>query len=220
MLDVRCDGCRCSGSTLIAWGKLLGSGWQPQQRPCKHWMVVCGCDWWCVKVDLYFVLPAGSSKKKQFEKLTVAGRLVVFHPEKRASPSGAHRRASPAKVARKGGEVVSVCGQLYTSLSWFLKKDSPSATQCARARTRCANSAVVLCGGHARAVAEYASVPQTGQALRPLCTVSGVARKKLGSAAVPTEVDDIMIFRAPDPLPSSIRLSQVLFLVSELEKCF
>ena len=73
---------------------------------------------------------------------------------------------------------------------------------------------------HARAVAEYAAVPQTGQALRPLCTVSGAARKKLGSAAVPTEVDDIMISRAPDPLPSSIRLSQVLFLVSELEKWF
>jgi hypothetical protein len=139
---------------------------------------------------------------------------------KRASPSGAASRASPAKVARNGGKVVSVCGQLYTSLSWFLKKDSPSATQCARARTRCANTAVVLSGGHTRAVAEYAAVPQTGQALRPLCTVSGAARKKLGSAAVPTEVDDIMISRAPDPLPSSIRLSQVLFLVSELEKWF
>ena len=50
--------------------------------------------------------------------------------------------------------------------------------------------------------------------------VDGDERKKMGSVAVPTEVDHITISRAPDPLPRSIRLSQVLFLVSELEKWF
>ena len=113
---------------------------------------------------------------------------------------------------------MSVCGQLYASLSWFLNKDSPSATQCARARTRCSSSAVVLSGGHTRAVAEYAA--HAGQTPRPLCMVDGVVRKRLGSVAVPTEVENITIRRAPDTLPSSVRLSQVLFLVSELEKWF
>ena len=139
---------------------------------------------------------------------------------KRPAPSGAASSASPAKAARNGGKVVSVCGQLYASLSWFLRKDSPSATQCARARTRCSSTALVLSGGHSRAVAEYAVASQSGQTPRPLCMVDGDVRKKMGSVAVPTEVDHITISRAPDPLPRSIRLSQVLFLVSELEKWF
>ena len=73
---------------------------------------------------------------------------------------------------------------------------------------------------HSRAVAEYAVASQSGQTPRPLCMVDGDVRKKMGSVAVPTEVDHITISRAPDPLPRSIRLSQVLFLVSELEKWF
>ena len=85
-------------------------------------------------------------------------------------------------------------------------------------RQQCSSSAVVLSGGHTRAVAEYAA--HAGQTPRPLCMVDGVVRKRLGSVAVPTEVGNITIRRAPDTLPSSVRLSQVLFLVSELEKWF
>jgi hypothetical protein len=52
---------------------------------------------------------------------------------------------------------------------------------------------------------------------QPVSFLGGV-RKRLGSVAVPTEVENITVCRAPDTLPSSVRLSQVLFLVSELEK--
>ena len=125
-------------------------------------------------------------------------RAPAQRGRKRSAPSAvASSASSPAKAVKKsGGKVVSVCGQLYASLSWFLNKDSPSATQCARARTRCSSSAVVLSGGHTRAVAEYAA--HAGQTPRPLCMVDGVVRKRLGSVAVPTGVENITILRAPD----------------------
>jgi len=43
---------------------------------------------------------------------------------------------------------ISICGQHYTSLSWFLSKENPSPSLCKRARENCSENALVLLGGH------------------------------------------------------------------------
>ena len=50
--------------------------------------------------------------------------------------------------------------------------------------------------------------------------VNGAERQRLGNGQVRTELDNVTISQAPDPVPDLIRLSQVLFLVSELEKVY
>jgi len=50
--------------------------------------------------------------------------------------------------------------------------------------------------------------------------VGGRARQQLGGISVSTEVPGVHVKRAENPLPQKTRLSQVLSLVSELEKTF
>ena len=109
-----------------------------------------------------------------------------------------------------------VLGKLYTGISWFLGKDNPPDSKCKKARTRCASNALVLSGGHTRALDKegFAASPSAGAALKELCP----KRKRLGEKFVPTEVEGVEIARAS--LPLKARLSQVLFLVEDLEACF
>ena len=60
-----------------------------------------------------------ASPKPVLPTTTVPARGTKRHVSPAAVSS-----ASPAKAARNKGKVVSVCGQSYTSLSWFLGKES------------------------------------------------------------------------------------------------
>ena len=71
---------------------------------------------------------------------------------------------------------------------------------------------------HTRSVKSFAKVPGTSR-LRPWCTVNGQPRQNFPIAqAVSTEVLGVKIQRAAQP--STARLSQVMWLYSDLKKEF
>jgi hypothetical protein len=152
-----------------------------------------------------------------------------------ASGPGAKRAASaapsppPMKVARKSAAgastclVVSVCDKFYTSLTWYMLTD-PHRSVCARARKNCSETALVLEGGHTRSVKPYAATAD--QAPRPLCRVkvqgAWRARQTLASGVtVDTEIVGTRVKRGgEDVAGGAVRLSQVLFLVEDLDSEF
>ena len=75
-----------------------------------------------------------------------------------------------------------------------------------------------LIGAHVRTLSDtaYAKVPPARP--KPLCTVDGRERERMGAAAVSTEVDGLEVQRASGGL--SKRLSQVLFPLDALELAF
>lgn len=127
---------------------------------------------------------------------------------------------SPAPTSSKVDACVAIniCGLHYTSLSWFLSKDNPSPSLCQRARNNCGDNALVLVGGHTRSVKSFAKIPGASR-LQPLCMVSGRPRQNSpGDRPVSTEAPGVKIMKAEQPLKT--RLSQVLWLVADLEKEF
>ena len=113
---------------------------------------------------------------------------------------------------------ISICGQHYTSLSWFLSKENPSPSLCKRARENCSENALVLLGGHTRPVKSFAKISGASR-LQPLCMVGDRSRQNFPSALpVSTEVSGIKVKKAEQPVTA--RLSQVLWLVADLEKEF
>ena len=132
------------------------------------------------------------------------------------SPASRSLELKPVKV--DAAVAINICGQHYTSLSWFLAKENPSPSLCKRARDKCAENALVLLGGHTRSVKSFANIPGA-RPLQPLCMVSGRPRQKFpGTQPVNTEVPDVKIKKAEQPVRT--RLSQVLWLVADLEKEF
>ena len=136
---------------------------------------------------------------------------VVVTPtvgSKRAAPTASS--PPPAKVAKQTVatkcKVVSVCGQLYTSLSWYFLKGNPSPSHCKRAREMCSANALVLDGGHARIVKEFVGVGN--RAPRPLCRIRRSGQwqvlERLGDAAVDTDVLGVRIKRAEQPLKNRL----------------
>ena len=153
-----------------------------------------------------------------------SGGYFEFRGHRRRLGSPTHSSPPPAKhlepTVAKTCLTVSVSGQMYTSLSWYFLKDNPSNSYCQRARKKCATNALVLAGGHTRSVKEFAGNDHV--TLRPLCRIKKhgewKARQRLGDAAVDTEVVGVRISRAEQPLKA--RLSQVLWLVSDLDAEF
>ena len=135
----------------------------------------------------------------------------VGNLRKRAAASEVVGRP-PAKHKRTGKEV-SICGKRYTSLSWFLNTPNPPPKKYERARHVCADKAIELRGGHVRALdaARFAISPS---ALQPPPLLG--ARRNLSTDWIDTEVTDIQVRRAQQPLKA--RLSQVLRLVADLER--
>ena len=171
--------------------------------------------------------------------MTSTGQTVI---SAKPAPQGAKRSASPSQgsatkaakidasqssashcLATKPAKIdaavaISICGQHYTSLSWFLSKENPSPSLCKRARENCGDNALVLVGGHTRSVKFFAKVPGTSR-LQPLCVVGGQARQNFpGAQPVNTEVSGVKIKKAEQPVTA--RLSQVLWLVKDLEQDF
>ena len=136
----------------------------------------------------------------------------VGNLRKRAAASEVVGRP-PAKHRRTGKEV-SICGKRYTSLSWFLNTPNPPPKKCERARHVCADRAIELRGGHVRALdaARFAISPSALAQPPPLLG----ARRNLSTDWIDTEVTDIQVRRAQQPLKA--RLSQVLRLVADLER--
>lgn len=131
---------------------------------------------------------------------------------KRLAPSGNAGRP-PAKMQKTGKEV-SICGKRYTSLSWFLNTPNPPPKKCEMVRNVCVQNAVLMRGGHVRALdaAKFSVSPSAFVGPPPLLG----ERRNLPNSWVDTEVTDIQVRRAPQPLKA--RLSQVLWLVSDLER--
>ena len=124
---------------------------------------------------------------------------------KRVAPQDASAsEPQPANICKQ----VDVIGQRYTALSWFLNTDNPTPKQCRIARSACCRSALVLSGGHNRALSiRIAKIPPATP--MPLCCDRG----RVGS----TEVGGARIRRADGDLDGT-RLSQVFVSVVELEK--
>ena len=97
-------------------------------------------------------------------------------------------------------------------------QNKPPESQCKKGRRLCGDNALVLSGGHTRALAKdgYAVDPSTGRVPKPLCG----PRKIIGAQPVATDVPGVSIVPAPKPLPKTTRLSQVLFYVPDLEHVF
>ena len=121
-----------------------------------------------------------------------------------------------AGQAFSAGKEVLVCGKRYAGLSWFLGKPNPAPSQCSKARSACGAGALEVKGGHVRAldVAGYAVAPTSRQSPQPLCG----ERQRLGGEWVDTQIEGVQVRRAQQPVAS--RLSQVLFLVPDLEREF
>lgn len=126
-----------------------------------------------------------------------------------AKPASKRFRPASPRVCR----VLKLCGELYSPLSWYLGTKNPSPSLTARATANCSQRAVELDGGHSRALEGFA-----GDASGELKPVTG-DRQRLGSAFVKCEVASVRLRRAPGGIITK-RLSQVLFVVSDLQKEF
>jgi hypothetical protein len=162
--------------------------------------------------------PAPASSRGVKRSLTAATFSAGTSCARPSSPLVAAPSTQAAGTNTTSGKVISICGQHYTSLAWYLCKDNPSPTLCKRARRNCASNALVLEGGHTRSVKDFAKVPGAGRALKPLCVIDGQSRQRIGNAAVPTQVVGVKIRRAENPFTS--RGSQVLWLLADLEAEF
>lgn len=127
-----------------------------------------------------------------------------------AEPAGKRPKVPSKRAALRA---VKVCGNLYAPLSWYLGVKNPPPCSVKRARKHCGRSALELSGGHCRALQHLAGT--TTDDLEP---VSG-ERQRLGTVWVDSAVPGVQLRRVPEGGVSR-RLSQVLFLVQDLDKEF
>ena len=129
---------------------------------------------------------------------------VVTAPSvKRAASQSVGHSEPPCKKYKQ----VDVLGERYTALSWFLNSENPTPKQCSIGRSAGSRNALILSGGHSRALNPgFTAVPPAIP--RPLCG----GRQRVGC----TELDGVHVSRANGDL-SGARLSQVLFSVADLE---
>ena len=129
------------------------------------------------------------------------------------------KRSKKTGATKHAGLRVSICGELYTSVSWYLNTENPPKTACAQLRSDRARDAVELSGGHVRALAgtRYAVAPPAQP--KPLCVMrDGTPRERLGTDPAATQVANVQVARAGATLQK--RMSQVLFRVSALDEEF
>ena len=157
-----------------------------------------------------------SSSSKSSTSATAPSIPVVAAAPARGSKRASTAVASSAPSAKtaKTGKEVSVVGKRYSSLSWFLGKPNPAPSVCDAVRASCAENALELQGGHVRKIDSdgFAVALHTGRTPKPLCG----ARQRLGVEWVDTDIQGLKVRRAQLPLKS--RLSQVLWLVEDLER--
>ena len=147
-------------------------------------------------------------------------------PPKRPAPVISSSAQPPRKSARTApesssfGAQVSICQELYSPLSWFLKHPNPSKKQCENAQNHCRQGAVELSGAHVRALSGTAYAKKPPSQPKPLCLVpGGLERQRLGNGPVETEIAGLKIQLAQTGRKRK-RLSQVLFRVDVLASKF
>jgi predicted GIY-YIG superfamily endonuclease len=128
------------------------------------------------------------------------------------------KRAKKATASTHAGLRVSICGELYTSVSWYVNNRNPPKGLCAELRSKCVDDAIELEGGHVRALTGtvYAVAPPSQP--KPLCRMAcGKVRERLGAEDfVPTEVFSLKVKRAGGTLRK--QSSQVLWSVAALDR--
>jgi hypothetical protein len=130
---------------------------------------------------------------------------------KRAAERGGPTSKRPRGTAQRARRVLKICGKYYSPLSWLLGVKNPSPSLTRRAKEHCSDRAIELDGGHVRALQGYA-----GTAKEELQSVSG-NRERLGTVFVNSVVPKVR-FRRVVAGNIARRLSQVLFLLGDLEK--
>lgn len=146
-------------------------------------------------------------------KRSASGSVPKPTTSKRQKVASDGKKTSAASL--RGGKEVSVIGERYTSLSWYLCCANPTPKQVGIAKDKCSGLAMELQGGHTRSLDTSGFV-----ALPPVKPKSLTAdRERLGSQFVDTALKGIKIRRAVDG-EVTCRLSQVLFRVLDLQKAF
>jgi hypothetical protein len=169
--------------------------------------------------DLVITARGQSAPLQQVQPKALAKPL----PKAEAAPSRQKRKAEtpiamplakqPKRSSGRAGRVLQICGSTYAPLSWYLGNQNPSPSLVARAKERCADHAIELEGGHCRALENFAGSPTDR-----LKSLTG-NRERLGTDFVDSEAAKVRIRRVAGGVVSK-RLSQVLFLVDDLEAEF
>ena len=113
-----------------------------------------------------------------------------------------------------------ICRMEYSALSWFLNNADPGRKANDVARSRCAEGAVELSGGHSRALAAAGFAKTPPGRPRALCLNDhGEERARWGEGSLETLVQGVTVELVSGGRPSK-RNSQVLSPVEALQNVF
>lgn len=159
-------------------------------------------------------VPASAQAPLPLSMLTPASSVSVAQKRSAPAPTASPERPMKAhRASTNAGKVVSVCGRLYTSISWYLGKPNPSQSHCSAVKAVC--TPLELRGGDLRTLAGqgFAVAPP----LRPKPLLAG--RVRLPSAWLETGVQCdrsvLEVRKAGDNSKTSLR--QCLWLLEDLE---